>query len=120
MVKGVDIEQFARLDNGACHRHIVRAGSRITTGMVVRHHDGRSQSLDGGAEDLAHPHLRGIHRALIDLHDVQHTVAPVQQEHAQVFFFQQAHLGLHQRGRIGRTVDRGAFLVQADSVADPG
>ncbi|MEI2737134.1 MAG: hypothetical protein V9G24_21755 [Rhodoblastus sp.] len=61
-------------------------------------------------KDFADAHLRGTDRSLIDLDDVQHAIAAIQQQHTQVFLFEQCHLGLHKRRGICRGVDGGAFL----------
>jgi hypothetical protein len=91
--------------------------------MVVDHNDGGCMSSNRRLEDLAHAYLRGTHRALINLHDVQHAVTSVQKQRAQVFLFQQAHFILHERSGIRRRVDTGAFLdgqVQAQSKIEGG
>ena len=41
-------------------------------------------------KDFTHTHLGGTHRALIDLDNFKNAVAPVEQQRAQVFLFQQS------------------------------
>lgn len=57
MVQHFDIYQLPSLDEGARHRHIIRAGSRVAAGMVVNNNDGCGIASNGGLEYLANANL---------------------------------------------------------------
>jgi len=56
----------------------------VRAGMIVGCNNGRGHTLDGRLEDLRHAHLGRIHRPVINLYDVQHVIAIVQQDDLQV------------------------------------
>ena len=63
---------------------IVRAGGRISTGMVVDNDHGSSVAPDGVFEQFTHVHLRRIDRTLIDFDDIDQLVAGFEKDDAQV------------------------------------
>ena len=83
-----------------------------TTRVVMNQDDRRRHTLDGRLEQLGHPHLGRVQAAMVDLHDVDHPVTCVQQDHPQVLLFQIAHLVLQHGSRIRRAVDRRDDLLR--------
>ena len=107
MIEHLHIQEFPGLDKCARHHHVVRAGGRVPAGMVVDHDQRAGVAPDGGFEQLPHVHLRRIDRATLDFHHFQLVIAPVEQQHAQMFLFQGAHLILHKV----RCTKASAFLL---------
>src|SRR5574338_706166 len=110
MVKHLDIQKFSCLHHCTSHSHIIRRRSVVRTRMVMTNNNGRSQSLDSRTEYFPDAHLRGTHRPLVNLHDIQNLVAPVQQYDTQVFLLEERHVILNQGGGIRGGVDPWPFL----------
>jgi hypothetical protein len=51
-----------------------------------------SVAPDGSLEDFSHMNLGRLNRALVNLNNLQHPVARVEQNDPQVFLFQRGHL----------------------------
>ncbi len=61
------------------------------------------------AEDFAHPHLRRVDAALVELDQVEHPIAGVQVHHPQFFMVEWSHEGQQDVVGVLRALDGGAF-----------
>lgn len=57
VIEDVNVQQFARLYDGARNGNVIRRGRWVSGGMVVDHHDGGSIASNGGLKYLAYADL---------------------------------------------------------------
>jgi hypothetical protein len=82
--------------------------------MVVSDDERSAVGADGLAKQLANPDHAGVQGADIDGGGVEDSVLGIEEDDAQVFLLQQAHLGHDQIGGIDGRADLRAFLGRRD------
>jgi hypothetical protein len=92
------------------HSPYNRRRARIARGVVVNDDDRRAVALDGVAENLAHPDVRGVEAPNVHRIRSNQSVARVEVQHPKVLLLQVGHLGHQELRHVGGRAHDKAIL----------